>query len=333
MLDRRAAGETALFEAGLCRECGQHYLVGKVTNDKLLEAVRDPGRDDFGATFFLPVDDQPIEEEDADAHSTQTYRLCARCGEIRRSPHVPRCGHNADILLQKQAEAEEREDQVPRCAVCGYQARDPVREVVHGTDGPHAVIATTLYQNLPQTRKKVLAFADGRQEAAFFAWYLEDSYKDILGRNLLLKVVQKQGGHSPEGSSLQDLTTGLRDVFRQRNVFPPATSDLQLRTEAWLALYREFLTDEPRISLEGVGLARWSVKWPDWFRVPESLTTAPWSLSEQEAREVIFVLLDSMRTDRAVELHGDNAVALNWSRPSSASRPNARPYRRSKRPI
>ncbi len=235
------------------------------------------------------------------------------CGEIRLHPKQLHCDHNAQILLQKQEGAEEREDQVPRCTVCAYQAPDPVREVVHGTDGPHAVIATTLYQNLPEARKKVLAFADGRQEAAFFAWYLEDSYKDILGRNLLLKVVQKQSAHSTEGSSLRDLTTGLRDIFRQRNVFPPTRSDLQLRREAWLALYREFLTDEPRISLEGVGLARWSLKWPDWSQVPELVTTAPWSLSAQEARGVIFVLLDSMRGDRAVELQSDSTVTLNWS--------------------
>ena len=45
-----------------------------------------------------------------------------------------------------------------------------VREIIHGTDGPHAVIATTLFRNLPERRRKILAFADGRQEAAFFAW-------------------------------------------------------------------------------------------------------------------------------------------------------------------
>ena len=146
--------------------------------------------------------------------------------------------HNTNILLQKQAGAEEREDQIPRCAVCGYQAPDPVREVVHGTDGPHAVIATTLYQELPKARKKILAFADGRQEAAFFAWYLEDSYKHILGRNLLQQVVKKQHAQAPDGSSLEDIATGLRDVFKDRNVFPSATSDLQLRREAWLASYR-----------------------------------------------------------------------------------------------
>src|SRR5208283_2121696 len=173
--------------------------------------------------FFLPIDEQGSEGEDANGEGTESYRLCVRCGEIRPSAKELQCNHQASIFVQEQEEAKEREDQIVRCAVCDYQAPDPVREVVHGTDGPHAVIATTLYQNLAENRKKVLAFADGRQEAAFFAWYLEDSYKDILGRSLLLKVLQKQINHSPDGSSLQDLTTGLRDIFRQKNVFPPAT--------------------------------------------------------------------------------------------------------------
>lgn len=313
VLDRNAEGENAFFEVGLCRECGQHYLVGKVNNHRLLEAVRDPGRGDFGATFFLPVGEQIGDQDDAEDHDVRNYRLCVRCGEIRRSDEELQCGHHASIFVQEQEGAEEREDQIPRCPVCGYQSPDPVREVVHGTDGPHAVIATTLVQSLPERRRKVLAFADGRQEAAFFAWYLEDSYQGILGRNLLLKTVQRQSVHTHEGSSLQDLAAGLCDVFRENGVFLRATSNLQLRREAWLAPYREFLTDEPRISLDGVGLTRWLINWPDWFRVPECLTAEPWSLSEQEARDVVFILLDSMRNDRAVELHGDDSTMLNWS--------------------
>ena len=315
-LNRGGEGEDgASFEVGLCRECGQHYLVGRIADNKLVEAVRDPSRpkEEFGATFYLPVDEESAEGEDANREGSETYRLCVRCGEIRSAAVELQCNHQASVFVQEQEDAKEKEDQIVRCAVCDYQAPDPVREVVHGTDGPHAVIATTLYQNLPEDRKKVLAFADGRQEAAFFAWYLEDSYKDILGRNLLLKVVQQQGAHAPEGSSLQDMATALRDVFRQRNVFPPATSDLQLRREAWLALYREFLTDEPRISLEGVGLARWSLEWPDWFQVPPFLFQPPWSLTEQQARDVIFLLLDSVRVDWAVELRSERNVSLAWT--------------------
>jgi hypothetical protein len=313
VLDRRTAGDAALFEIGLCRECGQHYLVGKVSKDKLTEAVRDPSRADFGATFFLPLDARVVDKNEIGSNSPEIYKLCTRCAEICPSKSHLKCDHDASVLLEKQSQSEEREDQIPRCAVCGYQAPDPVREVVHGTDGPHAVIATTLYQELPQSRRKVLAFADGRQEAAFFAWYLENSYKDILSRNLLLNVVQQQRAHAPSGSSMRDLAMGLRDIFRSRNVYPLAASDLQLRHAAWLALYGEFLTDEPRISLEGVGLARWCIVWPSWFRVPQLLKTAPWALSEEEARDLIFVLLDSMRTDHAVELYGDEAVSLNWN--------------------
>lgn len=318
VLDRRGEGDTALFEIALCRECGQHYIVGKIVNDKLSEAIRDPGRDDFGATFFLPVEGDAIEgdEEDDEGDSRRMhtkYKLCCRCGEIRRASEQLRCGHGTTIDLVKQEQAEEKEDQISRCGVCNYRGPDPVREVVHGADGPHAVIATTLYEGLPKERRKVLAFADGRQEAAFFAWYLEDSYKDILSRNLILKVVQKQASHSSEGSSLGDLAKDLCIVFREKEIFSPATSERELRRETWLALYREFLTDEPRISLEGVGLVRWLIKMPRWFEVPDALTTTPWSLSPEEARDLIFILLDTMRTDRAVELRTESNFSVDWS--------------------
>ena len=314
LLDRRTQDKEGMsFEVALCRECGQHYIVGKILYDRLVEAIRDPGHPDFGATFFRPIDDQQDEEEDENNSGKQIYRLCIRCGEIRQMNKHLQCRHNKSILVEKQSKTEEREEQIPRCTACGYQAPDPVREVVHGTDGPHAVIATTLYQSLPENRKKVLAFTDGRQEAAFFAWYLEHSYKDILSRNLLLKVIQRLSTHTKEGLSLQELVMGLRELFRERKIVPPAMGDLDLRREVWLGLYREFLTDEPRISLEGVGLTRWSIKWPSWFKIPHVLMRPPWSLTEEEAHHVVFTLLDSMRADRAVEIRTENAISVNWS--------------------
>lgn len=320
-LDRKAVGkDVTAFEVALCRECGQHYFVGQkdFRSGKLLEAIRDPGHLNFGATFFWPIENSKDEEEESESgevSNKQVFQLCVRCGEMQRGK--PQCGHDNLIWVVKEESPpdEDRADQMAKCGACGYDAagRDPVREVVHGTDGPHAVIATTLYQTLPEERKKVLAFADGRQEAAFFAWYLEDSYKDILSRNLLLKVVQRLNHYTPEGLSLRELATELRALLRERKVFPPAIGDLELRREAWLGLYREFLTDEPRISLEGVGLVRWCVKWPAWFKTPEVLRNPPWSLTEQEARDLVFLLLDTMRTDRAVELRTENGISLNWS--------------------
>ena len=317
-LERRSQVEKgAVFEVALCRECGQHYIVGRFRDGALQEAIRDPGHPDFGATFFRPIDEDvdQIDEED-NRIKKKIFQLCIECGavaQVRRRQKEPACGHTNLVLVEQQEGTEEREDQVPRCSACGYRAPDPVREVVHGTDGPHAVIATTLYQKLPKDRRKVLAFADGRQEAAFFAWYLENSYKDILNRNLILKAAQVLSTRTREGISLRALTTRLRDVYRENNVFAPAMDDLELRHEAWIRLYREFLTDEPRISLEGVGLLRWYIRWPEKFEVPDIFFSPPWSLNEQEARDLIFVLLDFMRMDRAVELRTAGDISLTWS--------------------
>jgi hypothetical protein len=316
ILDRKVSDRNRVaFEIALCRECGQHYLVGKFRNGQLTEAIRDPGHPDFGATFFRPIVDCSEDDDNGsdETNSKQIFRVCVQCGFMWKASSPPGCKHQGVISVERQETAEEKEDQVPRCSTCGYQAPDPVREVVHGTDGPHAVIATTLYQNLPDERKKVLAFADGRQEASFFAWYLEYSYKEILSRNLLLKVVQRLTPHIQHGLSLREMATDLRNIFYEKNVFPPATGDLQLSREAWHGVYREFLTDEPRISLEGVGLVRWSIRWPSWLKIPEGLLNSPWFLTEAEIRDLVFILLDSMRVDRAVELRTENSVPLNWN--------------------
>ena len=319
-LDRKSiGGDYTAFEVALCRECGQHYFVGRIKNSKLVEAIRDLSHPDFGATFLRPIkngkDDEEEEGDTGEDSNKRAFQLCVRCSEVRRDK--PQCGHSNLIRVVKEESPrdEDRADQMAKCGACGYNAagRDPVREVVHGTDGPHAVIATTLYQTLPKKRKKVLAFADGRQEAAFFAWYLEDSYKDILSRNLILKIARSFDLYLAEGISLTTIADrsfrDYRDAFKRKE----SDDEPTIRKNIWCALYSEFLTEEQRISLEGVGLVRWLIRWPDRFRVPAVLTDPPWSLAEQEACDLTSILLDSIRTDRAVAIRTEKGISLNWN--------------------
>jgi ATP-dependent helicase YprA (DUF1998 family) len=313
-LDRKAQADGgAAFEVALCRECGQHYLVGRVMNNgnRLVEAIRDPGHPEFGATFFRPTETSGAGDNEGDDEG-ELFSLCVCCGELRRQGTPLTCGHGQSIIVEMQEAAQEREDQIPKCSACGYQAPDPVREVVHGTDGPHAVVTTNLFQSIPQDRRKILAFADGRQEAAFFAWYLEKSYRDILNRNLLLEAARSLSAHAPDGASLAEMAVGLRDAFKRHAVFRATKGELELRREGWLWLYREFLTDEPRISLEGVGLVQWRIQFPPWFTAPKFLQAAPWSLTEQQAKDLIALLLNSLREDRAVEIKTESGVSIQW---------------------
>lgn len=319
-LERKATGgDGTAFEVALCRGCGQHYFVGpkNFRRGKLLEAIRDPGHPDFGATFFLPLENsliESLEDEDTQVKNKQLFYLCVQCGLLEDTN--PSCLHNNSIrvLRQDPPADEDRSDQMGKCGHCGYSAggRDPVRELIHGTDGPHAVVVTTLHCELSTDRKKVLAFADGRQEAAFFAWYLQETYKDILTRNLILRVAKSFEGSFAEGISLATLASRAFQDYSGAFAEKGSDDEPTIRKNIWRAIYRELLTPEQRISLEGVGLVRWVAKWPDWLKSPELLKSPPWSLSEPEARDLMLVLLGTMRSDGAVELLTEKAVSLNW---------------------
>jgi superfamily II DNA or RNA helicase len=313
-LDRRWGSDgTTAFETALCRECGQAYFVGRVSGGRFVEAIRDPTDPSFGVTFLRPLEADGDGEDGA--QNNEVLRLCLECAALNRN-RLP-CGHQNWIRVERgQAPVDEdRADQLVRCGACGYSAagRDPVRELIHGADGPNAVVATTLCQSLPASRRKVLAFADGRQEAAFFAWYLEESYGEILARHLLWRTAERVVSRPSEGLSLRELAVELRQLLREKDVLPPSAGEIELRREAWLRIYREFLTDEQRISLEGVGLVRWGIRWPTWFEIPDILGRPPWTMGEDEARTLVLLLLQTFRSDHAVELHTDGGLGLGWS--------------------
>lgn len=313
----------ASFEVALCRECGQHYLVGRIVGGELREAIRDPSDPDYAADFFRPLDHrgedqvEAIGESEDHTEPSEYYALCPVCGEIsrRKNPNengeVP-CGHGPTVMLELQTATGEREGHVPRCSVCGYKAPDPIREVVHGTDGPHAVIGTTLFQKVPEGRRKILAFADSRQEAAFYAWYLEQSYEDLLHRNLIVRALDKNLAQATEGLTVSELAGALVHLYRKSKVFPASTGLIEIRKNAWMQVYRELLTDERRISLEGVGLIDWEPLLPDGFHIPAVLLSSPWNLTEEEAATACKILLDSMRDNKAVELLTDLPQPLTW---------------------
>lgn len=300
------------FEVALCRECGQHYLVGRRDCDHLAEAMRDETEYDYKIEFYRPLDGSP--DEDAESNNNHLVTLCTQCGRISRrsaNPRDPSCGHGATLRLVLEEERERHEDQLGRCGRCGYGAQDPVREITHGTDGPNAVIATTLHQLLPESRRKVLAFADGRQEAAFFAWYLQNTYEAIHSRVLILRALRQIASTGVAEVGLHELALEIRELLKSEGGGDPRTDRERLHS-AWVHVLRELLTDQPRISLEGVGLVRWFFHLPPDVNVPASLGEQPWNLEATEARKVVACLLDSLRTDHCVELDADAAVRVQW---------------------
>ena len=286
------------LEIGLCKECGQHYYVGRSEGGMLREAIRDPSHSAFGVEYYLPT-------EDGD------QRLCRRCGAL--SGTSPTCGCGATVRVRRCPNHKDHPDQLKRCEACRYRRGsigDPVQEIVHGSDGPNAVIATALHELLPEARRKVLAFADSRQEAAFFAWYAENSYEKLRDRNLMLRAI-KAGPVDQGGLSIRDLRSRLLVQWEHAGLFEASDTGESKNRKVLTAILREAVTDERRLSLSGVGLVKWFVAVPASLRLPRSMLRPPWNFKEVEARRLIGYVLDELRPRRALNL--PSRPSLPWS--------------------
>ena len=289
------------LEIALCRECGQHYYVGRAEQGVLSEAIRDPSHSNFGMEYYLPVEN----------NESTSFILCRRCGRL--SKFDPSCGCGASVPVKKCNSHQERPDQLKECEACGYQRGgigDPVQEIVHGSDGPNAVVATALHELLPDDRRKVLAFADSRQEAAFFAWYAEDSYQKLRDRNLILRAL-RDGTPEGEGLSIDDLQNRLATQWDRVGMFRASDTREARERNVLTSILAEALTDERRLSLSGVGLAKWFVEIPDTLVIPDTLLEQPWGLTVPEAYALLQLLLDECRIRSAMALPDDSA-APQW---------------------
>ena len=285
-------GQNAVpLEIALCRECGQHYYVGRCQEGVLKEAVRDPSQTNFGVDYYLPSE-----------AGRCSHFLCRCCGEL--STDELSCDCNAGITVEKCPGHKEHRDQLKECASCNYRRGgigDPVHEIVHGSDGPNTVIATALHGLLPEDGRKVLAFADSRQEAAFFAWYAEDSYRKLRDRNLLLHALRKYP-EDPEGLSVNDIRNLLVKEWDGAGLFNKSDTSQTKNEKVFKAILGEVLTDERRLSLAGVGLVKWFVEIPDDLILPGLMRSSPWNLSEEESLQLTGYLLDELRSQLAMEL-------------------------------
>lgn len=279
------------LEIALCRECGQHYYVGREVDNKLEEAVRDPSQPTFGVDYYL-------------ASSKGETALCRTCGQMWTWREPARCEHDAVLQVKK---CPSEGDQLARCESCRYGRGgigDPVQEVVHGHDGPNAVIATAVHGLLPKESRKILAFADSRQEAAFFAWFLEDSYAKVRDRNLMWQAIKGAGGEG-ESLSVSDISELLLRHRQERGLFKRSDTPRAMKQKTLASVLAEALTPERRLSLEGVGLVKWYTELPEGDIVQSILLDEPWSLSEDEAGQLVHHIVDQFRRNRAVDLpHG-----------------------------
>lgn len=236
--------------------------------------------------------------------TAEAYRLCAVCGTVEEGPVAAgacRCpGGGSWIPVQRAATS--RTDELKCCPSCGGTASGGETHLrfLTGQDAPVAVIAAALYHQLPALDRtpsggrKLLCFADSRQDAAFFAPYMERSYGTLLQRRVMAMALEQAKG-AVDFETLADL---VRRVGESKGLFPKGATPMERQTDARRWVMREVLALDRDIGLLGRGLLH--VDLQEVPPLPRQILEA-WRLDAEQGKGLVKSLLCGLIPQRAVE--------------------------------
>lgn len=250
--------------------------------------------------------DDMLEETGLDPHW-----LCPRCGAIRPARDPNRCKCDVKPIEINKVELG-RKKTLRRCVSCSTQSSGGVvYRFLTGQDAPVSVLVSALYQHIPPAKekelinipgegRKLLNFTDSRQNAAFFAPYLERSHKRNLRRRLIIKTIQDNPDMHRGDIRLQDFMPRVWRQANQAGIFEETESrDQQERTIA-IWLMQEFSPLDRRISLEGLGLLQFRPVIPVTWKPPDFLTSSPLNLTPTQSFDLVLLLLNTLRWQGAI---------------------------------
>jgi len=314
-------GEDApVAELATCRRCGQWHLRGQLDR---LGLRREQYYDDSNprVKYLAPAKevssdtDEDISEEmnpaaeiaadgvplSADAEMLSLCTYCHAAGTTAPACHCPPEGKKRFTVAARTAGGS------ARCVNCSAtSATSGPRRMRLGSDGPPAVLASALYDSLPGgeggQHPKFISFADSRQDAAFFAAYLERTYGTTSRRRLILQALRHLWKENPgESITLNPLELRVRQAAESQGYFRSGrlgALDKKAVVLGWLVA--ELTATDRRQSLDGVGLVVRRLRCPRDWNPPPSALSPPWSLNRDEAWTLVEALLTTMVDRQAI---------------------------------
>lgn len=309
-----------VYEISFCNNCNALFITGQEDGEGHL-VQKSKFNDDYSPEVYLLSGE--YDPEDEDNEDEDTYQLCSKCGEIKKASSVNglQCGHGSKYI-NKVIKVKAKGELLHKCPCChSSNSQTTILRPYHlGNEAATAVISTALYNELPSVEhherveiikddffgdskivkdetkrlsKQFLAFSDGRQTAAFFASYLEGTYRNSLVKRIIYEILQEKENEFDLGMSLENFAIILADKFKKYNVMPNA-SENSIQKEAWIQILLEMSNYKAKNSLLKNGFLKFEVD----FNMPgiEKL-----DLSKQEVNEIFRELMIYFMKDAAVD--------------------------------
>mgnify|MGYP004461177407 CR=1 FL=1 len=317
-----------VYEISFCSNCNALFITGQEDNEGHL-VQKSKFNDDYSDLLKERYDPEvyllsgEYDPEDEDNEDENTYQLCSKCGEIKKASSVNglQCGHGSKYI-NKIIKVKAKGEQLHKCPCCHSSNNQTtiLRPYYLGNEAATAVISTALYNELPSVEhhekveiieddffgsskivkdeskrlsKQFLAFSDGRQTAAFFASYLEGTYRNSLIKRIIYEILQEKENEFSLGMSLENFAIILADKFKKYNVIPNA-SENTIRKEAWIQILLEMSNYKAKNSLLKTGFLKFEAD----FDMPgiDKL-----NLSKQEVNDIFKESMIYFMKDAAVD--------------------------------
>lgn len=307
----------AVFEMLTCSACHTPYLVGRIEKSYLKQCANEERR----SAFYLG---DTVEDTDEDYQEvqgkTEAYTLCAACGYLRKkkSKTADYCEHGRRFEIPViQIKSDEGSRGVKKCISCeAVNNHGILRSFFSGQEAVSSVIATSLFQTLPQSEVKIrtiqeeddfgfgfsdyterqevqkakqfLTFSDSRQASAYFATYMDTTYRKLLYKRLIVEQLRQQG----ESKSFSAFCEDLQAMIEQKGIL--TYTDDRAEKESWKAVLAEAAETGANTSLYGLGIMAIGID-SQMVKANPKL-----GLNQDEVAAMMNVLMIGMLNDAAI---------------------------------
>ena len=323
---QKSDGKYIKFGLKVCRTCGQHYhqciyeknavSENGVGVYSFIENARDYQKIDSDNHSLWLLADKLYTFEEAGDDEMEALYLCRNCGGLHKKDSQtcqnPKCRSNERLIKVNAIELKGGE--ASKCYACGATKRAtylPITDIKTTEVLDVMILSQTMLSTMQENElKKLLIFADGRQDAAFQASWMSERSKRFHLRFQAKKVLDSFDGELDKALSYDGFVSRLVLKAEENYIYPGGSfkkDELNKRIR-WF-LIDEIASARQRNSIENLGMCKVvydGIESNDFFE--------EWALklgtSAEKLCELCCVILDSFRKKGAIS---DDLAKRRWN--------------------